>query len=223
MWKKQFKALAVLERKNGRGKMSQDKKSSLKVTALAIICVILVAGVAVTLALYLPSQASASEKDQTIASLNQQIAALQSQLEQVPDTSIYTQQINSLQAQISNLNATLSSMTSDYQALTNIVNLEKTGNLYSGNFTQDVNATTTLFADTVGYAGYIAVQATSNTTTTYAQLTYTFSEHTFSYNQTLGKDGTALFAVLPGAVELKIGNVGEADANNVTVTVVYYY
>ncbi len=203
--------------------MSQGSSSSLKVTALAIICVIFAAGFIVTLALYLPNEAGISERDQTITSLNQQIASLQAQLEQVPDTSVYTQQISSLKSQINDLNDTLTSLNSEYTDLTDIVQLSKEGTLFSDGFSQEVNTTSTIYTGTLKYAGYIVVEATSNTTSTYAQITYTFSEHTFSYNQTLGKDGTALFAMLPGAVELKIGNVGEADANGVNATAVYHY
>ena len=74
--------------------MTQDKKSNMKVTALAIICVILAASTVGALALYIPNQAQIAEKDQTIASLNQQIATLQEQIDSTSSTTAaYSAQI----------------------------------------------------------------------------------------------------------------------------------
>ncbi len=203
--------------------MSQTKKTSMAVIALIVVCVVLAAGFIGALALYLPNQAAIDEKDQTIASLNQQIQAFQAQIAQTPDPSIYTQQIANLNSQLSSLNSTLANLNSQYITLQDIVELQKTAALFDDTFEQDVNTTTTIYADSLQYAGYIEVVATSNSSQTYAQLTYVFAERTFSFNQTLAKSGTALFAVLPGAVELKIGNVGQADAVAVNATATYYY
>ena len=90
------------------------------------------------------------------------------------------------------------------------------------NFIQEANSTTTVWNDQLDYAGYVVVQATATANTTYAEVIYSYSETNFNYNQTLGTSGTALFPVLPGTVTVKIGNINQTDANNVTATVTYY-
>lgn len=203
--------------------MSQEKKSSIVVIALAIICVILAAGFIGTLALYLPNQTQITEKDQTIASQNQQIASLQDQIAQAPDMSLYQQQINALKTQVSSLNESLSNISAQYGPLRDIVSLSKYQLLYSNTTAQNPQGNTTLCDTQLAYAGYITVQATSNSSTTYAQISYVFNDYTVSYNQTLGTFGTVLFAVLPAKVSLVVGNLETDVGTQITVAVTYVY
>jgi hypothetical protein len=39
----------------------------------------------------------------------------------------------------------------------------------------------------------------------------------------LGTSGTAVFPVLPGIVEVRVGNTMASDANNATVKATYFY
>jgi hypothetical protein len=202
--------------------MAQKGNSNLKVIALVVVCVVLIASTVGALALYIPSQTQVTDKDQTITSLNQQIAALQEQINEVPNTSTYTAQIAALQAQIAQYNASLASLGTEYQNLQKIADLATYGNLYSGNFNQDLNATKTLWSGTLEYAGYVVVEGTSNVTSTYVQVTNVFSStYTLASNQTLGTSGILVFAVLPGTLEVKVGNVNVAA--QVNATAVYYY
>jgi len=202
--------------------MAQQGNSNLKFIALAVVCVVLVASTVGALALYLPTQTQITEKDQTIASLNQQITVLQQQIDAAPDISTYTAQIAALQSQLQQYNVTLTDINSEYQNLQKIADLTIYGNLYSGNFSQDANATTTLWRGNIEYAGYVVIQGTSNVTSTYAQVTNVFSStYTLASNQTLGASGTIVFAVLPGELEVKVGNLNEAA--QVNATAVYHY
>jgi hypothetical protein len=214
--------------------MSQEKpfqkKSNIKVIALAVVCVILAASLIGIIAVNLPNQAQIAEKDNTINSLNQQISALELQLSQKPDATTYqTQntsyvtQIASLNSQLSDLNDTLTYVYADYANLQSIVQLGKSGILYDATSTQNANTTTTLWNDQLDYAGYIVVQATASSNTTYAQVLFTYGEVNFDYNQTLGTAGTAIFPVLPGIVEVRVGNTIASDLNNATVKATYYY
>jgi ABC-type uncharacterized transport system YnjBCD substrate-binding protein len=202
--------------------MAQKGNSNLKVIALVVVCVVLIASTVGALALYIPSQTQITDKDQTITSLNQQIAALQQQINAVPNTSTYTAQIAALQAQIAQYNASLASLSTEYQNLQKIADLATYGNLYSNNFSQDLNTTTTLWSGTIDYAGYAIIEGTSNVTSTYVQVTNIFSStYTLASNQTLGTSGILIFPVLPGTLEVKVGNVNEAA--QVNATAVYYY
>ena len=195
------------------------------VIALAIICIILAASLVGVIALYQPndSQAQLAEKDSTISSLNAQIAVLQNQLSSTPNASTYVTQIAYLNQQLSAFNDTLTAMNSDLISLENIVQLQATGTLYDSNFVQEANSSTTLWDNQLDYAGYIVVQASASANTTFAEVNYIYSESNFNYNQTLGTSGSVLFPVLPGAVTVKIGNINQTVANNVTATVTYIY
>jgi hypothetical protein len=208
-----------------------QKKSKIKVIALAVVCFILAASlIGVIAAIYLPCQAQITEKDNTINSLNQQIAALELQLSQTPDATTYQTQIASyvtqiayLNSELSDLNDTLTYVYADYANLQSIVQLGKSGILYDATSTQTANTTTTLWNDQLDYAGYIVVQATASSNTTYAQVLFTYGEVNFDYNQTLGTAGTTIFPVLPGIVEVRVGNTIASDTNNATVKATYYY
>lgn len=198
-----------------------QKKSNTKVIALAIVCVILAASLVGVVAVYQPNQIA--EKQATIDSLNQQIAALQFQLTQTVNVSTYVLQIASLNAQLSDLNDTLTSVYTDSLSYQQIAQLQKSGVMYQQDLTQNANSYTTIWNNDLGYAGYIVIQATSTANTTYAEVLFTFGDATFDYNKTLGTSGTAVFPVLPSTVEIRIGNLMQADTNNATVTATYYY
>jgi len=202
-----------------------QKKRNIKIIALAVICVILAASLVGVVAVYQPNQFA--EKQATIDSLNQQIAALQLQLSQNVNTSVitsaYVLQIASLNAQLSDLNNTLTSVYTASLSDQQIAQLQKSGVMYQQDLTQNANSYTTIWSNDVGYAGYIVIQATSTANTTYAEVLFTFGDSTFDYNKTLGTSGTAVFPVLPSTVEIRIGNLMQADKNNATVTATYYY
>jgi hypothetical protein len=104
--------------------------------------------------------------------------------------------------------------------------LENSVLFYNQSFTQDANATTTLelsYDGRIEFAGYIVVEVKATANTTFAQAIYSFNEINFDYNQTVGESGTAVFPVLPGDLQVKIGNTMQTEANNATVKVSYHY
>ena len=78
------------------------------------------------------------------------------------------------------------------------------------------------YNDVLQYAGYIVVQATSTTNSTYVETLYSSYGVNFDQNVTIGTSGTAVFPVLPCTAEVRIGNLDQTSAD-VTVTVSYYY
>lgn len=197
-----------------------QKKSNIKVIALAVVCIILAASLVGIIAIYQPSQIT--EKDNTISSLQAQINVLEYQLSNNVNATTYVTQIAYLNSQLSSLNDTLTSAYSDLTALQQITQLSSSEVWYQNSFTQDANATTPLGTATVDYAGYVVVQATASSTTTFAEAVYSFGGVNFDYNQTIGTSGTALFPVLPGTVEIRVGNVNQTTTNNVTATITHY-
>lgn len=203
---------------------SVQKKGNVKVIALAVVCVVLAASLVGVIAVYVPngSQTQLTEKDNTISSLQAQINNLEYQISTTNSTT-YLTQIAYLNTQLSNLNDTLTSIYSDYASLQKIAELTTSEVWYDNSFNQNGNETTTLGTAQVDYAGYVVVQATATANTTYAQVLYTFGGIDFDLNQTIGTSGTALFPLLPGSIQIRMGNINQSDANNVTATITHYY
>lgn len=82
----------------------------------------------------------------------------------------------------------------------------------------------TTWSESASYAGYISIQVSSNTSSTFANVTY--SSHGVNYNtQTnVGISGIAYFPILPSSnITVAVGN-GLTNGNATeTVTVIYYY
>ncbi len=201
-----------------------QKKNNMKVIALAVVCVILASSLIGVIAVYVPnnSQAQLTEKENTIASLQTQINALEYQLSTTNSTTYFTQ-IAHLNSQLSDLNDTLTSLYSEYNSLQKIAQLGTTELWYDNSFSQSANETTTLGTAQVDYAGYVVVQATASANTTFAEVLYTFGDINMDFNQTIGTSGTALFPLLPGTVEVRMGNINQSNTNNVTATITHYY
>ena len=201
----------------------REGKWNLKVIALAVVCVILAASLISIVAVYQPTslQARINDKNKEIASLQAQISSLTTQLSgNVSSIASYQSQIQALNAQLTNLTTHLNTANSQFAVSNNIVTLNATQTLVPSTV-KIVNNSTDLFNSAVNYAGYLVVQATSNSTEAYARVVY--SAYGVSYNQTItvGKSGTAVFPVLPATVDVKIG-VPNATLN-ATVTVTYHY
>lgn len=201
------------------------QKRNKKVIALAIICVILAASLIGVIAVYQPTglQEELAQKEAIISSLQAQIASLQNQLAQAPNATTYQAQITNLNQQITELNATLTSAYASIVSMQKALHLELKALLFDNSFTQDANSTTEVWTNIVETAGYITIQAEATADTTYAEILYVMGETNFNYNQTIGTSGTAIFPVLPGPVQIKIGNINQAEANTVNATITYYY
>lgn len=203
--------------------MAQQNGLSLKVIALAVICVILLASTIGALALYLPTQTQLSDQQQTIDDLNDQISDLQGEVDSLEN---YQAQYTALKSQYDALQddwATLNATYYEYlETYGSIIGLDNSETISSDDYTQELNATTTLWSGSVDYAGYVAVNVDSNVSSTYVEVTCLYSStYTMAYNQTVGKEGIALFAVLPGTVTVKVGNINEAAGFNATAVYVY--
>ena len=213
--------------------MSQEnnvqKKSNSKVLvfALVAIVVILAASLVGVIAIYAPIDSQLATKDNTINTLHATISNLENQLASVGNTSdsqVYINQIANLNQQLAYLNDSYTAARLDAISFNSIIQLQESGTLFdTSSITQAANSTTNLWNDQLDYAGYVVVQATATANTTYAEVIYSFNGANFDYNQTIGTSGSALFPVLPGIVQVNIGNINQNDANNVTVTATYFY
>ena len=214
--------------------MSQEnnvqKKGNSKILVFALIAisVILAGSLVGVIAIYAPIDSQLTEKDNTINSLHTTISQLQSQINNSTSNSgtiqAYVSEIAQLNQQLITLNDSYSAASADAYSLNSIIQMQESGTLYSNSLTQNANSTTSIWNYQLDYAGYILVQTTAATTnTTYAEVMYSYSGTNFDYNQTIGASGSALFPVLPGIVQIYIGNINQNSTNTVTVTATYFY
>ncbi len=208
---------------------SSTRKWDMKFIALIVICVVLAASLVGVFAYYAPDsnlQSQIASKDAAISQLQQQVSNLTAQISNAPDVSTYQDQIANLNSQVATLNATISQYNDSLAQLTqdgSIISLASSQILLNQQ-PETVGNATDVYNNALPDAGYIVVQATSTSSTTYVQTTYSYSVGGINFNQTatLGTSGTAAFPVLPSTVDVKMGNYDNATRNS-TVTITYYY
>ncbi|MDR1992973.1 MAG: hypothetical protein LBQ98_05690 [Nitrososphaerota archaeon] len=212
----------------------QPKKSiSLTVIALSIICIILAASTIGALTLYRPDEELIDEKDQTIETLNEQISLLTNQ---VGILLANQSQASSSQSEIAYLNGQLTTLGNDYTALQSTyataqkhIRLEFSEQLYNSTVHQKREDKTSIYKsdNDLAYAGYLLVEATSNSTTAYVQLTYNYVYDNkyipVDYIVPIEKDHQIILPLLPSKFELFVGNNNAEDDNKVSAIVTLYY
>lgn len=197
-------------------------KFNLKVLALAVVCIVLAAGIVGILVVYQPTslQSQVNSKNNEIKTLQTQIENLTAQLAAAPNAADYENEISSLNSSIASLTQQLNGDESQLSTDSTILQLGSSEVLV--NKTLTIENYTDVFDSALQYAGYVVVQATSNASATYAQAIYSVSGVNYDINATIGLSGTAAFPVLPTTVDIRVGDayVVAIDAN---VTVTYYY
>jgi cell division protein FtsB len=190
--------------------------------ALVLVGIVLSAALVSVLAIYLPMQSQAADKDANIAALTSQVASLKAQ-------------ISSLQASLDQNNATILNLQGENQNLDfqlqyyfNLLYLNASDYLFSTTpVSQNASEATIIEQElALDFAGYVGVSAEAASNTTYIELSYSAYGVNFDQNVTVGTAGTAYFPVLPGTIGIIIGNTDtytDGYNNNATVTAVYYY
>lgn len=192
--------------------------------ALVLVCIVVSAGLVGVLAIYLPmvddlnSQIDDKNADiatftMQIGSLNAQVMSLQNSLDQSNST------IENLQEGVETLNLQI-------QSYLNLLYLNASTYLFSQTpVSQNASTYTRLFQDAIQYAGYVSVNVQSTSNTTYVQALYSSFRVNYSNNVTVGLAGTAYFPVLPGTIEIRLGNIDleQVDIINATATAIYYF
>ena len=206
-----------------------QKKGNPKVLVFALIAivVILAASLVGVIAIYAPIDSQLATRDNTINTLHATISNLENQLASAGNTSgsqVYINQIANLNQQLASLNDSYTAARSDAYSFSSIIQLQESGILYDTSaITQAANSTTNLWNDELDYAGYVVVQATATANTKYAEVIYSYSGANFDYTQTIGTSGNAVIPVLPGIVQVNIGNINQNDTNTITATATYFY
>ena len=197
---------------------SSADKRNMKVIALAVVCVVLAA----SLVGFIVINPAASNLQSQIKDKNSLITNLQTQVENLTSQlSTADSDKTSLQTQVTSLDTELSNLTAQVNSAQSILTMQASESIISSAAETTANYTVA-FDNTIPYSGYVAVQATSNSTTTYIQTIYNVSGVNYNQNVTVGKSGTTAFPVLPTTVEIRVGTTDKiTDA--ITVTITYYY
>ena len=191
---------------------------------LGMICILLVAALVAVILVYKPMantsalESQLAEKDSTIASLNSSVTALQNLVAR------YVTYFNESYSNSSDLDAQIASLNAQIAVLNNYLNLNASGLLLNNQaVNQAAGANTTVFNDVLPYAGYVSVDVQSNSATTYVEVLYSAFGVNYDENQTVGTSGTAAFPVLPGTIEIRIGNTDTSGTVTGTVTATYHF
>jgi cell division protein FtsB len=194
--------------------------------ALVLVCIVVSAGLVAVLAVYLPMvddlNSQIAERDADLANFTAQIGSLHAQVASLQNSlDVSNSTIENLQDGVETLNAQV-------QNYLSLIYMNMSAYLFS-NEPISLNASTyaPVFQQTLDYAGYVGVSVQSTSNTTYVQVVYSSFKVNYSQNVTVGASGTAYFPVLPGNVEIRVGNTETYTAGfdfvNATATGIYYF
>jgi len=170
---------------------------------------------------YSSLQSQSSSLQSQYSSLNSQYSSLQSQYSSLQS------KYSSLQSQYSSLQSNSSFLNSQYSSLLSIASLSQTETLEnSQTISQPAGYYTYYTFNNINYAGYITVDVSSSTTSNTWVEIVGYSSNGISYNSgqlTVGYSGTVSYPVLPGTVQVEIGNSNLFSGATETVTITYTY
>ncbi|MEB3691193.1 MAG: phage scaffolding protein [Caldisphaeraceae archaeon] len=190
-----------------------SNKKPVTVVVLVIIIVIIATGWGYTYYHYKSelNKLSQSVGANTTSNLESKINNLESQI------STYKGQVSQLESQISTYKGQVSQLES-------IVNLNLKENLVDHKTVNEQASSYAQWTFNANYAGYIVVTVQSSTTTkTYAEVIYNSYGTSFDEKVPIGSSGSAVFPVLPGNIEIRVGNNNVFNGATQVVSITYYY
>ena len=222
--------LSVSKRRveKGFGETSQKKVVNRTVAiALAMICILLVAALVAVIVVYKPMantaalEAQLAEKDETISQLNNRTSALTSQLGYYMQ--LYQQYSNQSGTDVTELNALIANLNAQIATYENYLNLNASGVFLSNQAVSQAANSNTSYPFDIQFAGYVIVNVQSSSSTAYVEVLYSAFGVNYDEKQTVGTSGTAAFPLLPGTIEIRIGNTDPSGTVTGAVSATYYY
>jgi hypothetical protein len=209
--------------------MSEKKVSGRRVTVESIACIILITAIVAIIAFY---SSILKYKDDTIASLNSEIADKDAQISSwISYNETLQSQIDSLMSEKGTLHNQINDLNEQITNLTEIIELDKSEVLIDDYFKNVAAGTYISLNRTVDYAGYIKFEQISGVAATetgeiYVQVVWSRSDLVF-YNEKMvvGEETFFRFPVLPTSnLEIRIGYDDTSNGTaNIKATVVYVY
>ena len=194
--------------------------------ALVLVCIVVSASLVGVLAVYLPMvddlNSQIAQRDADLSSFTVQIGSLHAQVASLQNSlDISNSTIENLQEGVATLNAQV-------QNYLSVIYMNMSGYMFSNEpISLNASTYTPVFQQPLDYAGYVGVSVQSTSNTTYVQVVYSSFKVNYNQNVTVGASGTAYFPVLPGDVEIRVGNTETYTAGfdfvNATATGIYYF
>jgi len=131
-----------------------------------------------------------------------------------------------LQSQYQALNASYNSLQSSYNFLQSVANLQQTTTWVNAQTVSEGPSSDYPWSFSIYYAGYVTVTVSSSTTSNTWVEIYGISSNgiTYTSNQvSVGYRGTVSYPVLPGTVDVYVGNSNLVNGATETVTITYTY
>ena len=132
----------------------------------------------------------------------------------------------SLQNQYQALNASYNSLQSSYNFLQSVANLQQTTTWVNAQTVSEGPSSDYSWSFVIYYAGYVTVTVSSSTTSkTWVEI-YGISSNGITYTSgqvSVGYSGTVSYPVLPGTVDVYVGNNNLVNGATETVTITYTY
>ena len=206
----------------------QKKVYSQKIViGLGLISIVLAAGLIGVFA-YSFVGGSAAEINKLKAEntgLQGNLTSLTSQLNSIQSNYIQTRNaLESQTAQKEQLQSSYNELANYVSNLTKILQLGASATLLQNQEIQlAAGENKTLYSNVFDYAGFFTIAVESNSSTTFAQVMFTYADLVFDNKIVVGESGTAAFAVLPGTIDIIIGNTEATNSVAATVTAAYIY
>jgi hypothetical protein len=137
---------------------------------------------------------------------------------------VYSTESHDLAVNLTTANNQIASLQNQIDAFNAIGNLTVSTVWVNNQTVTQAAGNFTVWSESASYAGYVTIQVSSSTSSTYANVTY--SSHGVNYNtQTnVGTNGIAYFPVLPSSnIKVTVGNTLTSGTATENVTVTYYY
>jgi hypothetical protein len=192
-----------------------------------MICILLVAALVAVIVVYKPMQntseleAQLAEKDETISQLNNRTLALQNQLNNY--VLYFSQYSNESATDVTELNALIADLNAQIATYENYLNLNASGVFLSNQAVSQAANSNTSYPFDIQFAGYVIVNVQSSSSTTYVEVLYSAFGVNYDQSKVVGTSGTAAFPLLPGSIEIRIGNTETSGTITGTVSATYYY
>ncbi|QCO29310.1 hypothetical protein DFR88_01390 [Metallosphaera sedula] len=162
-----------------------------------------------------------------VTALLNEITTLQNEVNSLTNQNQQLQSnVTALLNEITTLQNEVNSLTNQNQQLQSIVNLQDTNTIANDYSVNQPAGQYSTISFTSNYAGYVTVNVLSSTT---SKTTVTIVESTnngqtiTSQTYNVGTSGTVVFPVLPGNINIEIGNNNLINGASETVTITYTY
>jgi peptidoglycan hydrolase CwlO-like protein len=137
---------------------------------------------------------------------------------------VYTTDNHDLSVELTTANTQIANLQSQINTFNAISNLTVSTVWVNNQTVSQLAGSYTTWPESAIYAGYVSIQVSSTTSSTYANVTYSSLGVNYNTQTNVGANGTAYFPVLPSSnVTVAVGNGLQSGSETENVTITYFY